>query len=287
MDRLREREAGAGQGGGDRPNWESDGRDWPNRAASRFVEAAGLRWHVQVLGSGPVALLLHGTGAATHSWARLAPGLAERFTVVAPDLPGHGFSDLPPATAMSLPGMAAGVSALLAELGLQPDLAVGHSAGAAVLCRMCLDGKIAPKLLVSLNGALLPFRGLPGQVFSPMARLAASTSILPRLFAWHAGIDRRMVDRLIGDTGSRIDGIELDMYRRLARRSGHVGAAITMMAQWDLQPLVRDLPRLAGAADFGRRRARPGGAPSRGAACRRACARGRDRQLARARASGP
>jgi magnesium chelatase accessory protein len=140
--------------------------------------------------------------------------------------------------------MAAGVSALLAVLGLQPDLAVGHSAGAAVLCRMCLDDKIAPKLLVSLNGALLPFRGLPGQVFSPMARLAASTSILPRLFAWHAGVDRRMVDRLIGDTGSHIDGIELDMYRRLARRSGHVGAAITMMAQWDLQPLVRDLPRL-------------------------------------------
>lgn len=244
MDRLREREADAGQRGGGRPNWERDGRDWPNRAASRFVEAAGLRWHVQVMGSGPVALLLHGTGAATHSWARLAPRLAERFTVVALDLPGHGFSDLPSATAMSLPGMAAGVSALLAELGLQPDLAAGHSAGAAVLCRMCLDGKIAPKLLVSLNGALLPFRGLPGQVFSPMARLAASTSILPRLFAWHAGVDRRMVDRLIGDTGSHIDGIELDMYRRLARRSGHVGAAITMMAQWDLRPLVRDLPRL-------------------------------------------
>ena len=77
-----------------------------------------------------------------------------------------------------------------------------------------------------------------------MARLAASTSLLPRLFAWHAATDRRMVDRLLRDTGSRIDGIELDMYRRLARRPGHVGAAIAMMAQWDLHPLVRDLPRL-------------------------------------------
>jgi len=44
-------------------SWERDGRDWPNRAFSRFIEAGGLRWHVQVMGQGPVALLLHGTGA--------------------------------------------------------------------------------------------------------------------------------------------------------------------------------------------------------------------------------
>ena len=41
------------------------GRDVP---PSRFVEAAGLRWHVQILGNGPTLLLVHGTGASTHSW---------------------------------------------------------------------------------------------------------------------------------------------------------------------------------------------------------------------------
>ncbi|MDU3043759.1 MAG: alpha/beta hydrolase, partial [Bradyrhizobium sp.] len=60
----------------DKPNWSVDGKDWPNRAASRFVDAAGLRWHVQMMGEGPVALLAHGTGAATHSWRDLAPLLA-------------------------------------------------------------------------------------------------------------------------------------------------------------------------------------------------------------------
>ena len=40
--------------------WERDGRDWPNRAWSRFVFADGLLWHVQVMGAGPVLLLLHG-----------------------------------------------------------------------------------------------------------------------------------------------------------------------------------------------------------------------------------
>ena len=59
-------------------SWDQDGHDWPNRDASRFVEAAGLTWHVQIAGQGPVLLLLHGTGASTHSWRDLLPGLAER-----------------------------------------------------------------------------------------------------------------------------------------------------------------------------------------------------------------
>ncbi|NBQ74895.1 MAG: alpha/beta hydrolase, partial [Acetobacteraceae bacterium] len=61
---------------GETPSWEKDGRDWPNRTASRFVEAGGLNWHVQLMGQGPCLLLLHGTAAATHSWRDLAPLLA-------------------------------------------------------------------------------------------------------------------------------------------------------------------------------------------------------------------
>ncbi|MFZ4410973.1 MAG: alpha/beta fold hydrolase, partial [Paracraurococcus sp.] len=80
--------------------------DWPNRPTSRLVAAGGLRWHVQVAGTGPVLLLVHGTGAATHSWRDLLPLLARHFTVVAPDLPGHGFTERPRAEGLSLPGMA-------------------------------------------------------------------------------------------------------------------------------------------------------------------------------------
>ena len=166
----------------DRLEWEADGRDWPNRAASRFVSVAGFTWHVQVLGCGPAVLLLHGTGAATHSWRVLAPALARRFTVIAPDLPGHGFSAMPAPDRLSLPGMARGVSDLLEALGARPSLVVGHSAGAAILARMVLDGMIAPDRLISLNGALLPFRGLPAAFFSPAAKLLASVRLVPRLF---------------------------------------------------------------------------------------------------------
>lgn len=227
-----------------RPVWESDGRGWPSRDASRFLVAGGLRWHVQVAGSGPVMLLVHGTGAATHSWARLLPPLAARFTVVAPDLPGHGFTDMPPPRRMSLTGMGDGLGALLAALDFRPTLVVGHSAGAAILCRMALDRVLAPDLIVGINGALLPFRGVAGNLFGPLARLAAGTSLLPRLFSWHARVDGHMVRRLIRDTGSRIGGVELEMYQRLAQRPGHVAAALAMMAHWDLEALRRDLPRL-------------------------------------------
>lgn len=230
-------------GAGDGPSWEREGRDWPNRESSRFVAAAGLRWHVQQMGTGPVALLVHGTGAATHSWRDLAPLLAERFTVVAPDLPGHGFTQAPPRRLLSLPGMAGALGGLLRELGASPAIAVGHSAGAAVLIRMALDGRIAPRRLVSLNGALLPFHGLAGRVFSPVAKLLARSSLAPRLFAWRA-TDPAVVERLLQSTGSTLDPAGAEFYGRLARHPSHVGGALGMMAQWDLAPLARDLPRL-------------------------------------------
>ncbi|GAB6842587.1 magnesium chelatase accessory protein [Methylorubrum rhodinum] len=229
----------------DRPTWERDGRDWPHRAASRFVEAAGLRWHIQEFGDPkkPGLLLLHGTGAATHSWRGLAPLLAERYRVLAPDLPGHGFTDPLPPRRLSLPGMAEAVAGLTDVLGFSPALAIGHSAGAAVLTRLCLDKRITPDLLVALNGALTPFPGVASILFPSMARLLFVNPITPKLFAWSA--DKAAVRRLIDGTGSRLDQTGLDLYRRLFTRAGHVSGALGMMANWDLAALDRDLPKLA------------------------------------------
>ncbi len=227
-----------------KPDWEIEGRDWPNREWSRFVTVGDQRWHLQDLGKGPVLLLLHGTGAATHSWRDLAPLLAEDFRVLAPDLPGHGFTDTPGADGLSLPGMAAGVAGLLKALDLTPDLVFGHSAGAAILARMCLDRHLDPRVLIGENGALLPLRGLAGHWFAPAARLFATHPLLTRFFAWRSRAPGS-VERLVASTGSRLDDRGLDLYRRLVVTPGHVGAAIGMMANWDLGPLTEDLPRLA------------------------------------------
>lgn len=228
----------------DRPAWPIEGRDWPNRECSRFLRAGGIDWHVQVAGQGPVVLLLHGTAAATHSWRDVLPLLAPHATVVAPDLPGHGFTGMPGDPGLALPGMARLVEALLATLEVKPDLVVGHSAGAAVALRMVLDGRVAPRCVVSLNGALTPLGGEHAAFFTRAARLLVGLPFVPKLFAWRAA-NREVAERLLRDTGSHIDARGVDLYARLFRRAGHLSGALRMMANWDLRPLLRDLPQLA------------------------------------------
>jgi magnesium chelatase accessory protein len=228
----------------DHPTWEREGRDWPNRAHSRFVTAGGLRWHVQRMGEGPPLLLVHGTAAATHSWRALAPMLARRFEVIAPDLPGHGFTSAPPPRGLTLPGMAAALGELLAVLGVSPALAAGHSAGAAVLLRLAIDGRIRPSTIIGLNAALMPIGREHNAFFTGAARMLAGLPFVPRAFAWLAS-DTGVAERLLRDTGSRVEPRGVELYARLLRKPGHLRSALGMMAGWDLKPLLRDMPRLA------------------------------------------
>lgn len=233
-------------------NWDRDGPTWPHHSHSHWVPVDGLRWHVQRFDGprpdAPCALLLHGTGASTHSWRTLAPLLAQHLRVLAIDLPGHAFTGLPPAGArapqLSLPGMAQAVHRLLQTLGETPALLIGHSAGAAVALRMAIDGLQRPQLLVGVNAALLPLGGAAGPVFASAAKLMVRLPLVPRVFASHAS-DQAVVRRLLHGTGSALDAEGTELYRRLVACPQHVAGALGMMAQWDLHTLARDLPRLA------------------------------------------
>jgi magnesium chelatase accessory protein len=232
-------------------DWERDGQHWPHRALSRFVPALGLRWHVQYAvhpdPQAPTVLLLHGTGASTHSWRGLIPLLQVHWSVLALDLPGHGFTSMPQDTQIaarcSVTGMAQGVAAVLAALGVPPSLVVGHSAGAAIACRMALDGLLAPERLLSVNGALEPLDGWAGQFFSPLAKLLAKAPLVPELFSWRAA-QSDVLQKLLDGTGSQLDAQGQALYRQLIGNPGHAAAALAMMAHWDLHALWRDLPRL-------------------------------------------
>jgi magnesium chelatase accessory protein len=222
---------------------ERDGHDWPHRGQSRLVKAGGLTWHVQRLGQGPTLLLVHGTGAATHSFAALMDRLRDHFDIIAMDLPGHGFTAPTGSRGMSLDGMAEGIDALLTALEARPALAVGHSAGAAILIRMAARGMIQPASIVSLNGALVPFKGWAGQVFQPMARMFSMLPIMPMIFAWRAS-NPAFVGEILSQTGSKIDAATAERYSRLARSTGHAQAAFDMMANWDLPSLQPDIETL-------------------------------------------
>ncbi len=219
----------------------------PGAEGDGFVEAAGLRWFVRRAGQGAQrVLLVHGTGASTHSFDALSALLAgpgSPFALTAIDLPGHGRSSPAKAAQLSLPGMAGAIAALLQASGLRPDIAVGHSAGAALLARLALDAAIKPRALVAINGAFLPFGGLAAPLFSPLARLLHAQPWVPRLFARRAA-DAAVVRRLVEGTGSVLDAAGLAAYQRLMQSPGHTQAALGMMAHWDLRALERDLPLL-------------------------------------------
>ena len=138
--------------------------------------------------------------------------------------------------------MARSLAALLGVLDFSPKMVIGHSAGAAILARLCLDGTISPKLFVSLNGAFLPFGGLGRVLFPSMAKLLFLNPLAPRLFAWSA--DKAAVANLLKGTGSKIGPRGVDLYARLLHNPGHVAGALGMMANWDLTDLRRDLPGL-------------------------------------------
>jgi magnesium chelatase accessory protein len=230
--------------------WERDGQHWPHHERSRFVDVAGQRWHVQQWPlprgakeqpAGPL-LLLHGTGASTHSWRGLAPLLAQHFEVMALDLPGHGFSGPAQHDGASLPGMARDVGALLAAENIHPRCVVGHSAGAAIGIQMALQGQPF-KALIGLNAALLPLPGLAGSFFSPAAKLLALNPLVPHFFSWRAH-SRSVLKGLLDGTGSRIDEAGTALYRQLVTNPGHVAGALAMMARWDLPMLAAALPQL-------------------------------------------
>jgi pimeloyl-ACP methyl ester carboxylesterase len=95
------------------------------------IELHGYRVGYRLAGSGPPLVLLHGITSTSEAWRDVMPRLAERFTVVAPDMVGHGRSAKPRGD-YSLGAYAAGVRDLLAVLGFERGTVVGHSFGGGI-----------------------------------------------------------------------------------------------------------------------------------------------------------
>jgi magnesium chelatase accessory protein len=215
-------------------DWRDWRDDWPLAASSRFVQAGGLRWHVQLQGDGPVMLLLHGTGASGHTWRHLIPEWAHRFTVVSVDLPGHAFTGLADPAVMNLPAMAQALQGLMLTLGMKPSVLVGHSAGAAVAAEFVLRSPPLDKpLLVALNPAWLPMQGWAGWLFTPAAKLVTLNPLSGWLLAKQAGRGH-LVQRVLQGTGSRLSADGISLYKRLLSQPVHVQGVLAMMERWDL-----------------------------------------------------
>jgi pimeloyl-ACP methyl ester carboxylesterase len=99
--------------------------------ASRTAEIHGVKLHYMTAGRGTPLILLHGYAETSLMWRPIIPALAKRFTVIAPDLPGIGDSDIP-ADGLDMKSAAIRIHDLAKSLGVQKAEVVGHDIGLMV-----------------------------------------------------------------------------------------------------------------------------------------------------------
>jgi pimeloyl-ACP methyl ester carboxylesterase len=99
--------------------------------ASRTAEINGATLHYITAGSGTPLILLHGYAETSRMWKPIIPLLARRFTVIAPDLPGIGDSDIP-ADGLDMKSAAIRIHDLARSLGIEKAEVVGHDIGLMV-----------------------------------------------------------------------------------------------------------------------------------------------------------
>ena len=103
----------------------------PDVIASRVSQAGGVKLHYLTAGHGPTVILLHGYTQTSRMWRPIIPLLAAKFTVIAPDLPGIGDSEIPK-NGLDMKTAAIRVHALAKSLGVEKARVVGHDIGLMV-----------------------------------------------------------------------------------------------------------------------------------------------------------
>ncbi|WP_422749350.1 alpha/beta fold hydrolase [Mycobacterium sp. WMMD1722] len=141
------------------------------RTHHRYAEIAGRRIFYREAGdpADPAVVLLHGTPASSHMYRRLIPALADRYHVIAPDYPGFGHSDVPPAAefAYTFDNLADHVDGLLDLLGLQRYALYVQDYGAPVGWRLALRHPERISAIVTQNGNAY-VEGFVGDAMEPL-----------------------------------------------------------------------------------------------------------------------
>jgi pimeloyl-ACP methyl ester carboxylesterase len=165
----------------------------------REVVLHGHRLAYRQAGSGPVVVLIHGITSDSRTWRRVMPYLARRFTVIAPDLVGHGGSAKPKGD-YSLGAHASGVRDLLVALGHDRASFVGHSLGGGIAMQLSYQFPERCERLVLVDSGGL---GRSVSLLLRAATLPGSELVLPLLAASRMLDVGRMAGGLLGRLGLR------------------------------------------------------------------------------------
>jgi len=172
----------------------------PERDGLHEILLHGHRVFYRSAGSGPVLVLVHGITSTSATWANVLPSLAERFTVIAPDLLGHGESAKPRGD-YSLGAYASGIRDLLLALGHERATFVGHSLGGGVAMQLAYQFPEHCERLVLVDSGGL------GREITPLLRAASlpgAELVLPLLADERLMGAGRAVGRMLGRVGLRV-----------------------------------------------------------------------------------
>ena len=118
----------------------------------------GVKLHYLTAGKGPVVILLHGYTQTSRMWRPIIPLLAQKFTVIAPDLPGIGDSDIP-SNGLDMKNAAIRIHALSKSLGVQKARVVGHDIGLMVAYAYAAQFPAETEKLVLMDAFLPGVKG--------------------------------------------------------------------------------------------------------------------------------
>ena len=212
--------------------------------ASRTANVDGLKLHYLTAGQGPTVILLHGYTQTSRMWKPLIAVLAEKFTVIAPDLPGIGDSDIPP-TGIDMMASAIRIHALAKSLGVEKARLVGHDIGLMVAYAYAAQFPTETEKLALLDAFL------PG--------VAGWEAIYNNPQIWHFRFNGEYPEKLVqgrepiyfeyfwnvlaADKNHSLPEADRKTYTEAYARPGRMRAAWTYFASWP--QLAKDFAQLS------------------------------------------
>jgi pimeloyl-ACP methyl ester carboxylesterase len=171
----------------------------PDQPQLRKLKLHGDRIAYRLAGSGPPLVLIHGITSSSATWVRVIPSLARNYTVIAPDLIGHGASDKPRGD-YSLGAHASSIRDLLVALGHERASIVGHSLGGGIAMQFSYQfPERCERLALVDSGGL----GRDVSILLRAATLPGSEFVLPALAATRLLDAGRFAGRMLGKVGLR------------------------------------------------------------------------------------
>jgi pimeloyl-ACP methyl ester carboxylesterase len=173
------------------------------------LELHGHRVSYRTAGSGPPLLLIHGIANSSETWERVAPLLSDRFTLIAPDLLGHGESATPRGD-YSLGAHASGARDVVTALGHERVTVVGHSLGGGIAMQFAYQFPERTERLVLVSSGGL---GREVHLLLRAAALPGADYVLPALASRRVIGLGREIGSVLGRVGLRPRG-DLDVLAR-------------------------------------------------------------------------